>query len=158
MPRDSGITPRHVIAVTALISGVVALYLHLWKLGLTGPLACGGSGGCVAVQYSPWSWFLGVDVALIGTVGYTLILVVALTGTFDRWRDDPRLTWLLMALIIPAFVFTLRLKYYEFFVMKTFCRWCAISAVTITLHLVLVLLDRRRVARASSARSHPSPA
>jgi uncharacterized membrane protein len=145
MPTNSGITPRHIIAVTALISGVVALYLHLWKLGLTGPLACGGTNACAAVQFSPWSYFLGVDVALIGTVGYTLILVVAVTSTLDRWRDDPRFTWALMALILPAFVFTLRLKYYEFFVMQTFCRWCAISAVTITLHLILVMLDRKRL-------------
>lgn len=145
MSSDSSITPRHVIAVTALISGVVALYLHLWKLGLAGELACGGSGGCATVQYSPWSWFLGVDVALIGTIGYTLILIVALTGTFDRWRNDPRITTVLMVLIIPAFLFTLRLKYYEFFVMKTFCPWCAVSAVTITLHTVLVAMDWRRV-------------
>ena len=56
------------IALASLISGIVALYLHLWKLGLTGTLACTGSGGCEYVQGSRYGWFLGVDVALIGTV------------------------------------------------------------------------------------------
>ncbi|HRP07548.1 MAG TPA: vitamin K epoxide reductase family protein [Gemmatimonadales bacterium] len=151
MPANS-FPARHLIAVTALVSGVVALYLHLWKLGLAGTLACGGSGGCAAVQFSPWSWFLGVDVALIGTIGYTLILVTALLGIAPSRIDDRRWTIALAALIIPAFIFTLRLKYYEFFVMKTFCPWCAISAVTITLHMVLVGLDWRRLATVGDSR------
>jgi uncharacterized membrane protein len=147
MERDSALTPRHIIAVTALISGVVATYLHLWKLGLAGTLACGGGGGCVVVQFSPWSWFLGIDVALIGAVGYTLILIVALIGTSPGRIHDRRITVLLALLIVPAFLFTLRLKYYEFFVMHTFCPWCAVSAVTITLHTVLVGWDWKRVTR-----------
>lgn len=150
MSTDQGLTPRHVIAITALVSGIVALYLHLWKLGLAGTLACGASHGCETVQFSPWGMFLGVDVALIGTVGYALILVTALVGTSPRWVRDPRNTLLLAGLIVPAFLFTLRLKYYEFIVMKSFCPWCAISAVTITLHLVLVGLDWRRVRRGES--------
>jgi uncharacterized membrane protein len=145
MPRNSGLTPRHFIAVTALISGVVALYLHLWKLGLAGTLACGAGHGCEVVQFSPWSWFLGVDVALIGTVGYTLIFTVSLLGTFPRWADDRRVTLALALLIVPAFLFTLRLKYYEFMVLKTFCPWCAVSATTITLHMLLLGWDWRRV-------------
>lgn len=145
MSSESSVTPRHVIAVTALISGVVATYLHLWKLGLAGTLACGEGGGCAAVQFSPWSWFLGVDVALIGAVGYTLILVVALVGTAPSRINDRRVTTWLALLIIPAFLFTLRLKYYEFFVMHTFCPWCAVSATTITLHMLLLGWDWRRV-------------
>ncbi|PKL93194.1 MAG: hypothetical protein CVV20_04895, partial [Gemmatimonadetes bacterium HGW-Gemmatimonadetes-1] len=54
---------------------------------------------------------------------------------------------LLTLLIVPAFLFTLRLKYAEFIILKTFCPWCAISAVTITLHMVLMGLDWRRVGR-----------
>lgn len=145
MTSDSQPTARRIIALTALISGIVALYLHLWKLGLAGTLACGPSHGCEVVQFSAWSWFLGVDVALIGTVGYSLILLTALVGTSERWSHDRRITWLLALLIIPAFIFTLRLKYYEFFVIHSFCPWCAISAVTITLHMVLLWLDARRL-------------
>ena len=144
MERAPGFTPRHLIAITALISGVVATYLHLWKLGLAGALACGGSGGCAIVQFSPWSWFLGVDVALIGAVGYALILAVSLFGTFPRWQSDRRVTVALALLIVPAFLFTLRLKYYEFFVLRTFCPWCAVSATTITLHMLLLGWDWRR--------------
>ena len=147
---DSGLTQRHWIALTALASGIVAFYLHLWKLGLTGPLVCTGNHGCEIAQVSQWGWFLGVDVALIGTIGYSLILAVAVVGVQPRFANDLRVTRVLMLLIYPAILFTLRLKYYEFFVLKTFCPWCAISATTITLHGILVWFDRRRVLRATA--------
>ena len=138
-------TSRHWIALTALISAIVATYLHLWKIGLAGTLACGGGHGCELAQFSSWGYFLGQDVALIGAVGYTLIFLVAMFGTSATRANDPRITLALAALIIPAFIFTLRLKYGEFIVLKTFCPWCAISATTITLHMVLVAMDWRRV-------------
>ena len=140
-------TPRHWIALTALISGLVALYLHLWKLGLMGALTCTADRGCEAVQFSQWGYFFGVDVALIGTVGYTLILITAMIGIQPARIFDRRITLLLTLLIVPAFLFTLRLKYYEFIVMRRFCPWCAISAVTITTHLIAVALDWRRLRR-----------
>ena len=140
-------TPRHWILLTALISGMVALYLHLWKLGLMGALSCTAGHGCEIVQLSRWGFFLGVDVALIGTIGYTLIFVTAMVGIQPDHLNDPRITKVLMALIIPAFIFTLRLKYYEFVVLQTFCPWCAISAVTITTHVIAVSMDWRRVNR-----------
>ena len=144
---------RMTIAVTALLSGAVALYLHLWKLGKMGALACGGGQGCLTVQGSRYSWVplptptgeVLVDVALIGTVGYAAILLVALLGINDRAGDARWPTLLLMALIFPAFLFTLWLKYAEFVLLRSFCPWCAVSAVTITLHVILVTLDWRRV-------------
>jgi uncharacterized membrane protein len=49
--------------------------------------------------------------------------------------------------VFPAFAFTIRLKYAEFIVLRTFCSWCAVSAVTITLCVILSVLDWRRVQR-----------
>lgn len=147
---DDSLTPRHWIALTALISGIVALYLHLYKLGLVGTLSCTTGGGCEKVQFSASGSFLGVDVALLGMIGYAMILITALVGTFARYRNDRRITLVLMALIYPAILFTLRLKYYEFIVIKTFCPWCAVSATTILLHGFLVAYDWRRVKRAAT--------
>jgi uncharacterized membrane protein len=144
-------TQRQLIAAASLLSGLVALYLHLWKLGLTGGLACGGKNGCIYVQGSPYGWFLGVDVALIGTVGYALLFVTALVGTLPRFEDARWPNVALQALIWPAVLFTIRLKYAEFVILKGFCPWCLVSAVTITLCAILVLLDARRVRRLAAA-------
>lgn len=148
-PRDGilGLTYRQIIALIALVNAFVATYLHLWKLGKAGALACGGTGGCAAVQFSSWSWFLGVDVALIGAVGYTLIVIVAVVGAMGDRADRRGPALALAALIYPAILFTLRLKYAEFFILKTFCPWCAISAVSITILGVLAALELRRTRR-----------
>lgn len=138
---------RMAIALLALLAALVALYLHLWKAGLTGPLTCTSDRGCEIAMMSSWGWFLGVDVALIGAVGYGLILGAALWGLSPRlvWSAGP--TLLLLALILPAVLFTIRLKYAEWVVLGTFCPWCFESTVTIILCLVLGVLDYRRVRR-----------
>lgn len=138
------LSTRQLTAVIALVNAFVATYLHLWKIGLAGELACGGSGGCAVVQFSSWSWFLGVDVALIGAVGYTLILLVALWGTREAVADARGPALALAALVYPAILFTIRLKYAEWVILRTFCPWCAISAASITLLGVLTALDLRR--------------
>lgn len=154
-PRDGalGLSYRQWIALIALVNAFVATYLHLWKLGLAGALACGGSGGCSVVQFSRWSWFLGVDVALIGAVGYAAIVLVAAVGSSESRADARGPALLLATLVYPAILFTLRLKYAEFVIMKTFCPWCAISAVSITILGVLVALELRRVRLTSGGRT-----
>jgi uncharacterized membrane protein len=142
---NSSFTPRHWIAMTAVVAGLVAVYLHLWKLGYMGPLVCNARHSCEFVMTSQWGRFLGVDVALIGAVGYALILVTALIGLQPRWIDDGRITAVLAVLIVGGFIFTVRLKYAEWVILRSFCPWCAISAVTITTHLVAVILDWKRI-------------
>lgn len=154
-PRDGllGLTYRQLAAVIALINAFVATYLHLWKIGKAGTLACGGSGGCALVQFSSWSWFLGIDVALIGALGYTAVLLTALWGARESLAEARGPAIVLAALVYPAILFTIRLKYAEWFVLRTFCPWCFISTVSITLLGVIVALDLRGVRRLARARA-----
>ena len=151
---------RMTIAVLALVAALIALYLHLWKLGLVGALSCTANQGCEVAMTSRWGWFLGVDVALIGAVGYTLILGVALWGTQPARAASATPTLLLLALIVPAVLFTVRLKWAEWVMLKTFCPWCFESTVTIVACLVLAVLDLRRVrqAGADTLATSPTPA
>ena len=151
-PRDGlvGLTWRQLAAIIALVNSFVATYLHLWKIGKAGALACGGGGGCALVQFSKWSWFLGVDVALIGAVGYALIVIVAIVGSTAGFEEKRWPAYALAALIYPAFVFTLRLKWAEFYKLQTFCPWCAISAVSITLLALIAWAELRRLRPAAS--------
>ncbi len=144
------VTYRMAIALLAAVNAMVALYLHLWKIGLMGALTCGADHGCEIVQFSSYGQFLGVDVALIGTVGYALVFVTALVAMQEANADAVWGVRALQALIWPAVLFTVRLKYGEFVVLKSFCPWCAISAVSITTCAVLVTLEARRVSSQSS--------
>ena len=130
-------------ALMSLMGLFVSVYLYLYKIGRIGTLAC-GSGACEAVQTSQWSRFAGVEVALIGVVGYALLFAVALLAmqpglAARRWPAD-----LLAALAVPGVLFTAYLTWLELFVIHAVCRWCLGSAAIIVSVLVLALLARRR--------------
>ena len=144
---------RMTICMASLISGIVALYLHLWKIGKVGELACTTGLSCEQVQSSSYGSFLGLDVALIGALGYFLLFVVSLLSLQPRSVDARWPTLVMMGLIWPAVLFTGWLKYGELIVLRSFCPWCAISAVTILLCAAMVTLDWRRVRGVSLART-----
>jgi uncharacterized membrane protein len=140
---------RMTIAFLSLVAGMSAIYLHLYKLGVVGDLSC-SSGGCDRAMYSVWGWFFGIDVALIGVVGYILLLTTSLLSLQDRFKDARWPVTALLVLAVLGFLFTLRLKYGEFIVLRTFCPWCAISATCITLITILSVIEYRRAGRAST--------
>jgi uncharacterized membrane protein len=133
---------RMAIVFLSLVNGLVAAYLHLYKLGLVGSLAC-TTGGCDRAMFSHWGWFFGVDVALVGIIGYSLLFLIGLLSLQPRWQEARWPVTTLLLLAILGFLFTLRLKYGEYIVLQTFCKWCAISAVSITLIMILAALERR---------------
>jgi len=135
---------RMIIALLSVIAGYSALYLHLYKLGKVGTLSC-TSGGCDRAIFSRYGWFLGVDVGLIGLVGYVLILAATLVTLQPGLANRRWPFTLLFGLALGGFIFTLRLKYAEFVILQTFCPWCAISAVSITIITVLSWLEWRAV-------------
>ena len=132
---------RMAAALLSLAGFFVSLYLYLYKIGRIGTIAC-GTGGCETVQTSPFSRFLGLEVALYGVVGYLVLLVLSmdtlrrpLAGISSR---------LLLILSGTGLAFTIYLTYLELFVIKAICRWCVGSAVIITLIFIVALLDWRR--------------
>ena len=138
---------RMSVALLSLLGLFLSAYLYLYKIGKIGTLAC-GAGGCETVQHSPWSRFAGIEVSLIGLIGYAGLLVVSLAalqpGAHRRW-----LTALLLCLAGLGVAFTAYLTYLELFVIHAICRWCVGSAVIIVAIFVAALLDYRRpVARA----------
>ena len=154
LDEDRGGNPlvyRQAIAVLSLIAGLVALYLHLVKIGVFGFPACGRGNECVQAWFSSYGSFLGYDVALIGAVGYGLLTLVAILGTLPKYESSRGITMILLVLIVAAVIFTWRLKYGEWVMMKIFCVWCAESFVTIHACLVLAWLDRRRLTQPGAA-------
>lgn len=131
------------VAVLALVGLFVSLYLWLHSIGVIGAVQCGEGSGCEIVQTSPYARLLGQPVALYGVGGYLAILVVALAGLQPGLQARRAPAVALAALAGAGFVFTLYLKYVEFFVIGAVCRWCVASAVLITLIFGLALLGVR---------------
>jgi uncharacterized membrane protein len=136
------------VALLALAGLFVAVYLHLYKIGMIGTLAC-GTGGCETVQLSPQSRFLGVEVALIGVIGYAVLLGLALLALQPRFAGPGLPSRLLAWLAGGGVLFTAYLTYLELFVIGAICRYCVASAVIIVLIFLLSVLDLRRARRAA---------
>lgn len=137
--RASDIRARLMVALT-LVGLVDSAYLT-W-IHYSGSLAlCLGAGGCEAVQTSRYATIGPVPVALIGLLGF----VVLLGGGLIRLRDGlftaraVRLT--LFGASLSGTVFAAYLTYLELFVIRAVCPWCIVLAASVVAILVLSLLD-----------------
>jgi uncharacterized membrane protein len=126
-------TLRIAMIVLTVIGLAVATYLTIIHYGHIKPL-CGRSGGsCAEVQSSKYSKVAGVPVALVGLIGYVLILASLLAPD----REETRLAT--AALVLGGFGFSAYLTYREIFTLEKICEWCASSAVIMTILVVLAV-------------------
>jgi len=133
---------RMATALLSLIGVLVAAYLYLYKIGKIGTLAC-GTGGCEAVQASRWAMFLGVEVSLIGLLGYVVLLAVALAGLQGPLVRRRGISFMLVAMSGLGAAFAIYLTALELFVIHAICQWCVGSAIIIVLVFVASLMDFR---------------
>src|SRR4051812_15421681 len=136
-------------ALLSLAGLFISGYLYLYKIGKIGSLAC-GTGGCETVQLSSWSRFAGVEVSLIGVLGYTALLGLSLASV---QAGPGKARWPIRALELASgigVIFTLYLTYLELFVINAICRWCVASSVIILSIFVVSYLDQRPVRRQAS--------
>jgi uncharacterized membrane protein len=110
-----------------------------------GTTICPLHGGCETVQHSVYSMLAGVSVALIGLIGYVLILISLLVPQ----GETARLTT--MALTVGGFGFSAYLTARELFSIHAICPWCVSSAIVMTL---LVCLATWRFLRGDDGVAH----
>ena len=116
---------RGMIGLTVL---GVALAAYLTYVHYSGtPPACTAGQACIKVQTSLWSKLDGVPVALIGLIGYVLILGSLLAPD----REESRLATLGLTLV--GFGFSAYLTYREIHSIHAICEECATSAVFLTI-------------------------
>lgn len=125
----SRIPLRRAMTVLALLGVALATYLTIVHYAGLKP-ACTAGQACVKVQTSQWSELAGVPVALIGLIGYILILGALLAPD----REETRLAVLGMTMV--GFGFSAYLTYRELFSIHAICEECATSAVFMTILLI----------------------
>lgn len=147
---------RMAAALLSLVGVFVSSYLYLYKIGKIGTMAC-GTGGCETVQTSEWARFLGIEVSLLGLLGYLGLFLVALAGLQPPLVARRGVALLLVALSGLGVAFALYLTVLEVFVIHAICYWCVGSAVIIILVLAASLLDLRRTPALESESVAPHP-
>jgi uncharacterized membrane protein len=147
---------RMAAALLSLVGVFVSSYLYLYKIGKIGTMAC-GTGGCETVQTSEWARFLGIEVSLLGLLGYLGLFLVALAGLQPPLVARRGVALLLVAMSGLGVAFALYLTVLEVFVIHAICYWCVGSAVIILLVLAASLLDLRRTPALESESVAPHP-
>ena len=129
---------RLATAVLALVGLGIAGYLTYVRYAHVA-IAC-TTGGCEKVQSSSYSELAGIPVAVIGLVGYALIL-----GTAFVAGDIGALA--AVALTLGGFAFAVYLIYVQLAIIDAICQWCIASDVVMALLLAVSLLRARAVTR-----------
>jgi uncharacterized membrane protein len=113
------------IAVATVGLGVASYLTYVHYAG--GPILCLKGGGCETVQHSVYSKLAGVPVALIGLIGYIVILASLLAPESESTRLATT------AFTVTGFGFSVYLTSRELFSIHAICPWCVSSAVMMTL-------------------------
>jgi uncharacterized membrane protein len=119
------------IALTTVGLGVASYLTYVHYSGIQ-PL-CTAGGSCLEVQTSIYSKLAGVPVALIGLIGYVLILASLLAPVSETTRLAT------MGLTVGGFGFSAYLTSRELFSIHAICEWCASSAAIMTVLVCLAI-------------------
>ncbi len=121
-------------------------------------LPCTADGGCEIVAASAWSHidlivFHHVPVALLGLLGYVLLLSLAMLrlGT-DNPRLDSRLHGLIGLVSAGGFGYSWFLQWVAHAEIGAFCPWCRASAIVMTLLFLVAAWEWQAGRRPSQRR------
>ncbi len=121
-----------ILVITVIGIGVAGylVYIHYAKIS---PICLGGHHGqssCETVQSSVYSKLAGIPVAVLGLIGYVVILgSLAIPGDAGRALG--------FGVALTGFGFSVYLTYREIFTIKAICEWCVSSAIMMTILMIL---------------------
>jgi uncharacterized membrane protein len=120
-------TLRILLIILAVLGVGWAGYLTYVHYSGAAPICSLKGDPCSAVQKSVYSELVGVPVALIGLIGYFLILCSLLAPEEERMR------FATVALTLGGFGFSAYLTYREVFSLHKICEDCVASAILMTI-------------------------
>ena len=124
------------LALTGLaLAGVgVSSYLSYTHLGKK-TIVCGGLGECDLVNSSGYAYIGGIPVSFLGLALYGALLGAAVLWALDQ--QDERRPILYWGLALTGAGYAGYLTYVELEILHAICVWCVVSAIILTLSLVL---------------------
>lgn len=129
------------LALVGMLISSVSLYQH-FATSKSSFCDIGETFNCDLVNRSIYSTFLGVPVALVGVLGYLLVLVLATV-----YRRNAETPFLLLIATLLGLTFALYLTYIEARVLTVWCIFCLSSLAVI---LVITALSALIVVKGRS--------
>jgi uncharacterized membrane protein len=128
-------TLRPAVVALALVGAGIAGYVLAARLGGSA-LYC-TTGGCEAVQSSPYAELLGVPVAALGLGAYLVVAASALAGAAGRLLGA--------GVALAGVAFSAYLLIVQLTVIDAVCVWCIANDLVATLLAVTTLLRLREL-------------
>lgn len=124
-----------ILIIAALVGFTDAIYLTI-KHYLGELPVCTVVSGCEEVAVSEYSQIAGIPISLMGTIFYTVILILGVA-----WLDTRSTSILekLPLITVPGFLFSVWLMYLMIAVIEAMCIYCVLSAFTTTVVMILSL-------------------
>jgi uncharacterized membrane protein len=119
------------LALTLIGLGLASYLTYVHYAGIKP--ACTAGESCTKVQTSVYSELAGVPVALMGLIGYALILTTLLAPQNENTR------FATVAITLGGFGFSAYLTYRELFSIHAICEWCVASAIILTILMGLAI-------------------
>jgi uncharacterized membrane protein len=131
------------IFIASVIGLLDSGYLSYVKLTQIELYCTPGLGDCASVNASQWSHLFGIPVAYLGFASYLAILLLILFGKKIR-IVAPYQEYIFFFITLIGTLFSGYLTYIEAAVLHTYCQWCVLSALMITMLFILSVIKLAR--------------
>ncbi len=132
---------RKILIALAAVGLLDSLYLTWIKLAEDG--VCNVSSGCEVVNTSVYASIAGIPIAMLGAGAYIAMLVVLLLEPRNDFFNFNG-AMIVFGLSLIGVLYSAYLTYLELYVIRAICPFCVLSAVVLTLMLILSGLRLQR--------------
>lgn len=122
-----------ILSIVGLFDSLLLTVEHYSRRGLP----CSFTGGCERVLTSKWSEFFGIPISLGGVVFYGLILFLVVHSLVNK---TPLNRFFMLFWSIIGFITSVYLTLIQAFIIKAWCQYCLLSALTTTLVFILSIV------------------
>lgn len=126
--------------------GGAILSAFLWKYHIENKIPPCTISGCSDVLTGKYSELFGIPVGTWGFFYYASLIGITIERLLIKHRY---LDWMFFGILVSGWVFTLYLRFLEFFVIRAWCEWCWVSVVLLFGITVTFYLERKRAIRSS---------
>ena len=121
-----------------VIGLLVSIYMTIYKITDNHNM-CLGNGGCSKVNSSVYSEVSGIPVAVIGAIGYAVILGLLLMERRNSFLKSNGVM-VVFGLALVGFLFTLYLIFVEIALIHALCPFCITSQVSMTIVFIVSVI------------------
>ena len=133
---------RKILIALASVGLLDAIYLTWIKLSGAEAM-CAGVGDCSAVNASRYSEIAGIPIAVFGGGAYlAMLLILIYKDRVDFLRENGAM--LLVGISLAGVLYSAYLTYIELYVIHAICPYCVLSAIVLTLMLIISILYFRQ--------------